>query len=77
MNHIASFFVFKYFETSITIAPMLDINTIKVNSKILNGDMSKNLPKDGINIEAAITVKELNTAKIKNLFLKIPTLNAG
>ena len=56
---------------------MLDINTIKVNSKILNGDMSKNLPNDGMNIDVAITVNELNAAKIKNLFLKIPTLNAG
>ena len=56
---------------------MLDIRIIKTNSAIPKGDMSKNLPKDGINIEVAITVKELNTAKIKNLFLKIPTLNAG
>ena len=56
---------------------MLEINTIKVNSAMLKGDMSKNLPKDGINIEVAITAKELKTAKTKNLFLKIPTLKAG
>lgn len=66
-----------YFEISIIIAPMLDIRAIKINSVIFNGDMSKNLPNDGINIEVAIIVNELKTAKIKNLFLKIPTLNAG
>ena len=66
-----------YFDISITIAPMLEINTIKVNSKMLNGDMSKNLPNEGIKIEVIITAKELNTAKIRSLFLKIPTLNAG
>ena len=58
-------------------APMLEMIKIIKNSKMLIGTISKNLPKAGINIEVVITINELRTAKIKYLFLKMPTLNAG
>lgn len=56
---------------------MLDRQTMKTNCKMLNGDISKNLPICGMNMDATITRNELKTAKIKNLFLKMPTLMAG
>ena len=66
-----------YFDISIMIAPMLDIVTIKMNSPMLNGLISKNLPNEGMNIDVAMIVNELKTANSKYLFLKIPTFSAG
>ena len=45
---------------------MLDIAAITKNSTMPIETISKNFPKEGINIEVTITVNELKTAKIKN-----------
>ena len=56
---------------------MLDKATIIKNSTMLNGNISKNLPTAWMKIDPAISKNELNTAKIKYLFLKNPTLAPG
>ena len=47
------------------------------NSPRLKGDMPSNFPRAGIKMDAAMIKKELSAARIRYLFLKIPTFMAG
>lgn len=56
---------------------MLDMSIIAIKPSMGKGVMSRNLPKEGINIDAVAKTNEPNTASMSHLFLKIPTLSAG
>ena len=66
-----------YFEISMIIAPMLDKAIIAKNSVNVIGTISSHFPNGGINIDEAIIIKELKTARTSHLFLNSPTFIAG